>query len=170
VRKRWLSRSIAHTKEKAMKKFEQLALAGILACSATGVLADDPPVTAPPLKQRSMQVCERCGTVEHVRQEKRKGEGGAAGIVGGAVVGGLLGNQIGKGSGRAVATVGGAVVGGYAGNEVQKNVNSKQVWVTQVRMRDGSVRHFEQEAAPRWKAGSVVRLNGNNQLRLAGTT
>ena len=152
-----------------MQKLQQLTLAGVLALSATGALADDPPVTAPPMK-RSVQMCERCGTVEHVRHEKRKGEGGTAGIVGGAVVGGLLGNQIGKGNGRALATVGGAVAGGYAGNEVQKHVNSKEVWVTQVRMRDGSVRHFEQEAAPRWKAGSVVRLNSNNQLRLAGTT
>jgi outer membrane lipoprotein SlyB len=153
-----------------MKKLEKLAAASLLAIAAAGALADDPPVTAPPIQRSTVQICERCGTVEHVRQEKRKGEGGAAGIVGGAVVGGLLGNQIGKGSGRALATVGGAVAGGYAGNEVQKHATSKQVWVTEVRMRDGSLRRFEQESAPAWKAGSAVRLNSKNQLRLAGTT
>ena len=38
------------------------------------------------------------------------------GIATGAVVGGLLGNQIGKGNGRTLATVAGAVGGGYLGN------------------------------------------------------
>ena len=38
------------------------------------------------------------------------------GIATGAVVGGLLGNQIGKGNGRTLATVAGAVGGGYIGN------------------------------------------------------
>jgi uncharacterized protein YcfJ len=45
-----------------------------------------------------------------------------AGTAIGAVVGGLLGNQIGAGGGRTVATVGGAAAGGYAGNQIQKNM------------------------------------------------
>ena len=45
-----------------------------------------------------------------------------AGTAIGAVVGGLLGNQIGGGGGRTVATVGGAAAGGYAGNRIQKNM------------------------------------------------
>jgi uncharacterized protein YcfJ len=36
----------------------------------------------------------------------------------GAVVGGLLGNQVGKGDGRRAATVAGAVAGGVVGNQV----------------------------------------------------
>jgi uncharacterized protein YcfJ len=36
----------------------------------------------------------------------------------GAVVGGLLGNQVGKGDGRKAATVAGAVAGGVVGNQV----------------------------------------------------
>ena len=125
------------------------ALAALAFCAA-GAFAQAP--RAP--------LCDRCGTVENVHQETRKGEGGAVGVVGGAVVGGLLGNQIGKGNGRALATVGGAVAGGYAGNEIQKNVNRRTVWVTQVRMRDGSLRRFEQSARPGWHAGQVVRLAG----------
>lgn len=39
----------------------------------------------------------------------------------GAVVGGLLGNQIGGGSGRKLATVAGVLMGGYAGNEIAHN-------------------------------------------------
>ncbi len=45
-----------------------------------------------------------------------------AGTAIGAVVGGVLGNQIGAGSGRTLATAGGAVAGGYAGNRIQKNL------------------------------------------------
>ena len=44
-----------------------------------------------------------------------------AGTAIGAVVGGLLGNQVGGGKGRTLATVAGAAGGGYAGHEIQKN-------------------------------------------------
>lgn len=42
------------------------------------------------------------------------------GIATGAVIGGLLGNQVGGGNGRTLATIAGAVGGGYFGNEVEK--------------------------------------------------
>lgn len=41
----------------------------------------------------------------------------------GAVVGGLLGNQIGGGNGKKIATVAGVLLGGYAGNEVAHDRN-----------------------------------------------
>jgi len=44
-----------------------------------------------------------------------------AGTATGAIVGGLLGNQIGSGSGRKIATIGGAVAGGAVGRQVQGN-------------------------------------------------
>ena len=59
-----------------------------------------------------------------------------------------------------MATVGGAVAGGFVGNEVQKKVTSKTVWVTAVKMKDGSVQRFEQEAKPAWGAGQVVKVSG----------
>lgn len=40
------------------------------------------------------------------------------GIATGAVVGGLIGNQVGGGNGRTLATIAGAVGGGYVGNEI----------------------------------------------------
>ena len=109
-------------------------------------------------------LCDSCGTVQNVHQEKRKGKGGAVGIVGGAVAGGLLGNQIGKGTGNTVATVGGAVAGGFVGNEVQKQVTSTKVWVTKVKMKDGSIRSFEQEAQPGWAVGQHVKVRENKTL------
>ena len=42
------------------------------------------------------------------------------GIAAGAVIGGILGNQVGGGNGRTLATVGGAVGGGYLGDVVGK--------------------------------------------------
>jgi uncharacterized protein YcfJ len=48
-----------------------------------------------------------------------------AGTVTGAVVGGLLGNQIGGGKGKKIATVGGAVAGGYAGNKIQEGMQER---------------------------------------------
>lgn len=42
------------------------------------------------------------------------------GIGVGAVIGGLLGSQVGGGNGKTLATIAGAVGGGYIGNEVAK--------------------------------------------------
>ncbi len=65
--------------------------------------------------------CKTCGTVTEVRAVTQKGEGGSGlGIAAGAVVGGLLGNQVGKGDGRKAATAAGAVAGGVIGNQIDK--------------------------------------------------
>ena len=146
---------------------KKLAIASLLALAAAGAFAQNPH-GLPPGIAKKLSACEDCGHVSDVHKEKRKGQGGAVGIVGGAVVGGLLGNQVGKGTGRTVATVAGAAAGGYAGNEVQKHVTSKEVWVTKVQMKDGSTRSFEQEAAPAWKSGSIVRVQGRT-LVVAGS-
>jgi len=47
-------------------------------------------------------------------------ENSPVGIGVGAVVGGLLGSQVGGGKGRTLATIAGAVGGGYVGNEIAK--------------------------------------------------
>jgi outer membrane lipoprotein SlyB len=113
-------------------------------------------------KARLAQVaalCDSCGIVKEVRSEKRKGKGGALGIIGGAVVGGVLGNQVGKGDGNTIATVGGAVGGAVLGNEIQKRSNRKTVHITSIQMKDGSIRSYESEAAPSWAVGNSVKLD-----------
>ena len=45
------------------------------------------------------------------------------GTIGGAVVGGLLGDQIGKGRGNTLATIAGAVIGGFVGNEIGRQMD-----------------------------------------------
>ena len=138
-----------------MKKF----LCAALVLHAAAVWAQ-PNETPGDRENAKLRRCHDCATVQSVVEEKRKGEGGAVGIVGGAVVGGLLGNQIGGGTGNTVATVGGAVAGGYVGNEVQKRANSRVVWITTVKMPDGRIRRFEQHQRPAWGAGNVVHVRG----------
>ncbi|EFE94330.1 MULTISPECIES: glycine zipper 2TM domain-containing protein [Serratia] len=60
------------------------------------------------------------GTLVSVRPVKISGEGGSnmLGTIGGAVIGGFLGNTIGGGTGRSLATAAGAVAGGVAGDQI----------------------------------------------------
>jgi uncharacterized protein YcfJ len=67
--------------------------------------------------QTPHEVCEDV-VVQDPAQEKKVSVGGTAA---GAVIGGVLGNQVGKGDGRKAATVAGAVVGGVIGNKVGQN-------------------------------------------------
>jgi uncharacterized protein YcfJ len=48
----------------------------------------------------------------------------------GAVVGGILGHQVGGGSGKTLATVAGAGAGGYAGNKIQQNAQKNDTYTT----------------------------------------
>jgi len=155
-----------------MKKY---AIASLFAVAAFAAIADNPHGLPPGIAKKMHKehaapaapaVCHECGTVVGVRHEKRKGEGGAVGIVAGAAAGGLLGNQFGKGDGKTALTVAGAVGGGFVGNEVQKRVSSREVWITQVKMRDGSVRTVEHGQQPAWKAGQLVRLGANNAVTI----
>ena len=104
-------------------------------------------------------LCDTCGIVTDVRSEKRKGKGGALGIIGGAVGGGLLGSQVGKGDGKTLGTVGGAVGGAIIGNEIQKRMSRKTVHITSIQLKDGTTRSYESEAAPTWAVGNSVKLD-----------
>lgn len=48
----------------------------------------------------------------------------------GALVGGILGHQVGGGSGKSLATVAGAGVGGIAGNKIQQNAQQIDTYTT----------------------------------------
>ncbi len=116
-------------------------------------------VQATPSNQRTASVCAICGKVESVNVVKQKGEGTGLGVVGGAVVGGLVGSQIGGGNGKSVATVLGAVGGGVAGNEVEKRARATTTYQVRVRMDDGSVRTVTQGTAP--AVGQKVTVEGS---------
>lgn len=107
-------------------------------------------------------ICSSCGTVEAVDSYTRKGEGTGIGAVGGAVAGGLIGNQIGGGTGKTIATVVGALGGGYAGNQVEKTVRSVTEYQVKVRMEDGSLQTFTYTQAPAWRTGDRVKISNGS--------
>ena len=109
-----------------------------------------------------------CGRVESVTQKSEQGKSSAVGLVGGALVGGLLGNQIGKGTGKTVATVAGAAGGAYAGSAIEKKAGEKTVTVATVKMDDGQMRSFDFENEVPILAGDRVQIVNGQLKRYAG--
>jgi outer membrane lipoprotein SlyB len=115
----------------------------------------------------SPRKCAECGVIDSIREVTTKGEGSGLGVVGGAIVGGLLGNQVGAGSGKDVATVAGAVGGAVAGNQIEKSVKSTRSYDITVRFEDGSSRVFHEANAPAWRPGDRVKVI-NDVIRANG--
>jgi len=103
-------------------------------------------------------ICAECGVVDSVRTINDAKDTTGIGIVGGAVIGGLLGNQVGGGRGKDAATVAGAVGGAVAGNEVEKRAGSTQHYEITVRFEDGSSRVFHESSPPAWQSGDHVKV------------
>jgi len=113
-----------------------------------------------PIKTR----CADCGQIESVREIITRGEGTGLGVVGGAVVGGAIGNQIGAGRGKDLATVAGAVGGAMAGNEIEKRAKSTKSFAVTIRLDDGSSRVINETNPPLWRPGDQVKIiNGTIQ-------
>lgn len=111
-----------------------VATAGGAIASYT-MLRDKPPeyamvVSVEEVKETVTTPREVCEDVVVTKKAPVKDEHKIAGTAIGAVVGGLLGNQIGGGSGKKIATVAGAAAGGYAGNKVQGNMQDKDTYTT----------------------------------------
>lgn len=65
---------------------------------------------------------QECHEEQVTRTRPAKDTHQLAGTGIGAVVGGLLGHEVGGGSGQVLATVAGAAAGGYAGNRIEQKV------------------------------------------------
>jgi outer membrane lipoprotein SlyB len=121
-------------------------------------------VPTPPPPVQMAAVCKECGVIEDVREVEKAGQGSGVGAVGGAVVGGVLGHQVGAGRGRDVATVLGALGGGIAGNQIEKTVKKTKEYQIWVRYEGGSKGMFVQATPPGWRVGDKVRVvNGQIQ-------
>ena len=120
---------------------------------------------APVAQAPARAICASCGTVESVTAVQQKGEGSGIGVAGGAVAGGLLGNQVGGGNGKTAMTVIGAVGGAFAGNEIEKRARATTVYDVKVRMEDGSIRTVRR--ADPVAAGTKVQIEGS-ALRVSG--
>lgn len=102
--------------------------------------------------------CAECGVIETVREIEKPGEGSVLGTAGGAVVGGILGNQVGNGRGRDVMTVVGAVGGAVAGNQIEKKMKTTKSYEITVRLEDGSTRVLSESNPPAWRPGDKVKV------------
>ncbi len=105
------------------------------------------------------QPSSRIGTVESIRSQTVQNNNATLGALGGALVGGILGNQVGQGSGRTAATVVGAAGGAYAGNRMASG--SSLVWVIGIRYDDGSLATIQQASSPAVRIGDRVRVSNN---------
>ena len=111
--------------------------------------------------------CSNCGNVESVRAIKTRAQGSGLGAAGGAVLGGLLGNQIGGGNGRKLATVAGAVGGAVVGNQVEGNMKATTSYEVRVRLDNGTHRTFNLQNQNGFSSGDRIKVV-NGALRHAG--
>lgn len=95
------------------------------------------------------------------------GSGIGIGAIAGAVVGGVLGNQVGGGSGQTVATVAGAAGGAYVGNEIEKSRQQKtaDAYKVTVRMNSGSYQTVTQNNNAGLRVGDRVRIDNGSVQR-----
>jgi outer membrane lipoprotein SlyB len=102
--------------------------------------------------------CLQCGIVQSVVEVDDKGKATGIGVAGGAVVGGVLGSQVGHGDGRKLATVVGAVGGAVLGNDIERRARSVKRYEVTVRMESGANRVITEDVQPAWRAGDKVRI------------
>ncbi|GAC1621383.1 MAG: hypothetical protein NVS9B10_04150 [Nevskia sp.] len=119
---------------------------------------------AEPAPEPVHQVCNDCGVITAVQEQRVKGDATAIGTLGGAAAGGLAGSQFGKKSGKILATIGGAVLGGLAGREVEKQVRATHVYDVTVNMEAGGSRTVRVEALNGLAVGSHVRVSGESLI------
>ncbi|KLU15410.1 MULTISPECIES: glycine zipper 2TM domain-containing protein [Xenorhabdus] len=81
------------------------------------------------------------GTILSVRpitiKGKQAGDPNMLGLIGGAVLGGLLGNTVGDGSGQRLATAAGAIAGGLAGQRIEGALDQTKGIELEIRMDSG---------------------------------
>ena len=121
-------------------------------------------VAVTPLKERGPQE-EVCESVVVTHQAPVADESQVAGTAAGAVIGGVLGNQVGGGNGKKAATVAGAVVGGIIGKKVQQNHQAKQTYQTterQCRLEQGAERISGYDVTYRIEGESAIVFMDHN--------
>ena len=108
----------------------------------------------------------RYGTIVALRQVQIQAEsrtGNLLGGGGGAVIGGLLGHQVGGGSGRDIATAIGAIGGAMAGTAAEDAANRINAWEMEIRTDSGEDLIVVQRADRQFEAGQRVRLIGSGR-------
>jgi outer membrane lipoprotein SlyB len=153
-----------------MNKFGSvIGLAAVLtlgACETMNSPANtSSPGTAYPQSTNSSGVYPGYGVVQSidvVRQDNAGigGSGIGIGTIAGAVVGGILGHQVGGGTGNTAATVIGAAGGAYAGHELEKRSQQQSdAYKFTIRMDNGSYQTLAQNTNADIRVGDRVQID-----------
>ena len=134
-----------------MDRFLHFAAACAAALALSGGYAGDAAA------QSKGKKCTNCGNVAQIRVSESSDWKKYAAPVGGAVVGGVIGNQFGGGSGKTALTVVGALGGGLLGHKAESKHRDK-VYEVVVRMDDGTHRTVTYKSQPPVREGDRVRL------------
>ncbi|MFW6243806.1 MAG: hypothetical protein ACOC15_01560 [Desulfovibrionales bacterium] len=98
------------------------------------------------------------GTVLQVEEVLIEGSRSGLGVLGGAIVGGVLGSTIGSGTGKTLAILGGAVAGGAVGGVGEKAATQKDGLEITVELDNGELVSIVQEADRPFAVGDRVRV------------
>jgi len=105
------------------------------------------------------------GRVVAIDVVRGQGHTSGGGAIAGAIVGGVLGHQVGSGRGNDVATAAGAIGGAVAGNEIEKRRNDDEYYRVTVQLRDGREASFTQPSLDGLRVGDRVRVTEGRLYR-----
>jgi outer membrane lipoprotein SlyB len=150
-----------------MKTLNKLtAVSAVVATLLLGACADMNTVpntnTGNAYPQQNTSSYTQYGVVQSIALVPQNNTGNiGAGTIAGAVVGGILGHQIGDGTGNTAATVLGAAGGAYVGNELAKRNQAQQgnVYQLSVRLNNGTYQTLTQTTNNDIRVGDSVRID-----------
>lgn len=103
------------------------------------------------------QIIEQA-VVDQVRQVTIQGDTNGVGTIAGGIIGGIAGSGVGGGRGQSIGAVVGAVLGGAAGQKLEQNSGTRPGLEITVRMDNGTLRAYVQDADTPFKVGERVRI------------
>lgn len=147
-----------------MKRLLVVALAGLTlaGCASNNGLSGDVYTSSEAKQVQNVSY----GTLVGVRPVQIQGgdDSNVIGALGGAVLGGFLGNTVGGGTGRSLATAAGAVAGGVAGNKIEGAANRSQGVELEVRKDDGNtIMVVQKQGNTRYSVGQRVAIASNGR-------
>lgn len=148
---KFTSKSIKTTSALAL-----VALVGLAGCASQGSSGQ----VYREGETRRAQMIEQ-GTVESVRTVTIQGDTNNIGTIAGGVLGGMAGSNMGGGSGRAAGAIVGAIAGGVAGQAIERNASTRAGLEITVRMDNGTMRAYVQDADEQFRPGERVRIVSN---------
>lgn len=147
----WLPSSTAHPDNRTGER-------SAIDKQSTAAAKPASPAKHTPVAAATAPKCLECGEIASIREIVTKADGSGLGAVGGAVVGGALGHQVGEGKGKDLATVAGVIGGAVAGNEIEKRSRATKTYEITIRLDNGSTRVITESNLPSWRTGDRVKI------------